>query len=101
LQDGRPMNLEIAAAAYDTDGAVLNNVVNKATGDTGGPSAQPAKVYRIQQEIEVPLAAASIRVAIHDANTGRVGAMEIKLPLAPENQSASTTDSGKVGQQPN
>jgi VWFA-related protein len=90
-----PMNLEIAAAAYDTDGRMLNAAVDEARSDPAAASAQPAKVYRMQQEIVAPLAATSIRVAIQDANTGRVGAMEIKLPLAPENQSASLPDGGK------
>ena len=37
----------------------------------------------------MPLAAASIRVAVRDANTDRIGATEIKLPLTPENESTN------------
>jgi VWFA-related protein len=91
-----PMNLELAAAAYDANGDLVNGVVDEAKGDAGGTAAQPAKTYRMQQVIDVPQAATSMRIAIIDANTGRVGAMEIALPLPPENQSASA-DAGKAG----
>jgi hypothetical protein len=45
------------------------------------------------QELVVPLTATSIRVAVRDLATDRVGALEVALPLAPEN--ASTTASAK------
>jgi VWFA-related protein len=111
---GEPLNLELAAAAYDADGKMLNAMVsnaeaqNKGSQNTGsqntgsqntgsqnkGPQnngAPPPKSYRARQELDVPLAAAWIRVAVRDANTNRIGAMEIKLPLAPENETAAAT----------
>jgi hypothetical protein len=91
---GNPLNLELAAAAYDAEGTILNALVGNAESPTSesqtNAAAQSApKAYRAQQELDVPLNAQWIRVAIRDANTNRIGAMEIKLPLAPENETAS------------
>ena len=86
--DGELLNLELAVAAYDADGKMLNALVNNGGSGTNGASVQPApKSYRAEQQLDVPLEAAWIRVAVRDANTDRIGAMEIKLPLAPENES--------------
>jgi VWFA-related protein len=87
---GAPLNLELASAAYDADGRMLNALVSNAESQsTVGSLEKPApKAYRAPQELDVPLAAAWIRVAVRDANTNRIGAMEIKLPLAPENETA-------------
>ena len=88
--EGQPLNLELAVAAYDADGKMLNAMVNNGASDAARPPGQPApKSYRAEQQLDVPVDAAWIRVAVRDANTDRTGAMEIKLPLAPENESAS------------
>jgi len=99
--DGEPPKLEIAAAAHDADGKMLNAIVNNATtGDEGASasgsaaSATQRKSYRVQQEIEVPLAARTIRVAVRDANTDRIGAMEVSLPLQPETQAMTPAQPG-------
>jgi VWFA-related protein len=92
LQAGEaPLNLELAAAAYDADGKMLNAIVNNGARQTAAETASQAspKAYRAEQQIDVPLAAAWIRVAVRDTNTNRIGAMEIKLPLVPENQTAA------------
>jgi VWFA-related protein len=87
---GDPLNLELAVAAYDADGKMLNALVNNGASEAAKPPGQPApKSYRAEQQLDVPLNAAWIRVAVRDANTDRIGAMEIKLPLAPENESAN------------
>ncbi len=89
---GAPLNLELATVAYDADGKMLNALVgnaeaqNKGSQNNGTP---PPKSYRAQQQLDVPLAAQWIRLAVRDANTNRIGAMEIKLPLAPENEMAA------------
>jgi VWFA-related protein len=91
LQDSHaPLNLEIASAAYDTEGRMLNGTVNEAKDTDGKAAAEPNKALHMEQELELPLTATSIRVAVRDMNTQRIGAMEVNLPLAPENQSAST-----------
>ncbi len=92
------LNLELAAAAFDADGRRMSssvNVSNNVTNGTDGTGAraaanEPARVYRVDEELEVPVGAAALRFAVRDAATDRIGAMEIKLPLAPEAESAST-----------
>ncbi len=82
--DGAPLNLEIAAAAYDVEGALLNAEVSSANANDPSQGQQPPKAYRSEQVLLAPLNTASIRVAVRDANTNRIGAMEIALPLEPE-----------------
>ena len=83
-------NLEIAAAAYDSDGTLLNAAVNLAT-TADNPQAGTRPAYQIVQELLVPLHAASLRLAVRDANTDRIGAMEITLPLQPETDTQQHT----------
>jgi hypothetical protein len=92
---GAAPSLEIAAAAYDADGRMLNAIVNNAVAGNEGPAAAPRKSFRAEQQIDVPPGAVSIRVAVRDRNSDRIGAMEIKLPLAPENESAATPTTQK------
>jgi VWFA-related protein len=83
-----PLALEIAAAAYDADGQMLNGVVDQ-TNTANAPSTAGASkpgMYRAQQQIDVPVSATSIRVAVRDISTDRIGAMEVSLPLAAEAQ---------------
>lgn len=95
----RPLALEFATAAFDADGMMLNGVVENGTRNVaadptlsrvqgGSPASSDADrqkgFYRAQLQIDVPLAATSIRVAVRDMNTDRVGALEVALPLAPE-----------------
>ncbi|MGA2672180.1 MAG: VWA domain-containing protein [Terracidiphilus sp.] len=74
--------LEFAAGAFDAEGLMLNGTVNYAT------SAQKGRVrsYMAEQELLVSPGAASICVAVRDVATGRIGNLEIALPLAPEQQ---------------
>jgi hypothetical protein len=88
--DSEPPNLELAVAAYDADGKMLNALVNNGASEQAAKPGQPApKSYRAEQQLDVPLQAAFLRFAVRDANTDRIGAMEIKLPLAPVNESAA------------
>ena len=77
-------DLEIAAAAYDDQGKMLNGVVENTQTVSGKNIVNNKGIYRVQQEIEAPLNATSIRIAVRDTNTDRIGAMEVSLPLAPE-----------------
>jgi len=89
---GLPVNLELAVAAYDADGRMLNAMVSDgAAGSTPAQGQQAPKSYRVEQQLDVPTTAAWIRIAVRDANTDRIGAMEVKLPLAPDNESASAS----------
>ncbi len=84
----RPPILEVAAAAYDDDGRMLNGLVETSDQSENAASlAQNAQgIYRVQQQLDIPLAATSIRIAVRDVSTDHIGALEIPLPLAPETQ---------------
>jgi hypothetical protein len=89
--------MEVAAAAFDGDGVMLNgNVENAAESVTTNPgeglqgvassAAEPVtrRFHRAQQLFDVPMNAKSIRLAVRDVATDRVGAMEVSLPLGHE-----------------
>jgi VWFA-related protein len=87
----RPTGFEIAAAAYDSDGRMLNGVVDDSTpagAKSGGGGKQ--EFYRAEQQIDVPAGATSIRVAVRDISTDRIGALEVGLPLASEPSAQAT-----------
>jgi VWFA-related protein len=83
--------LELAAAAFDADGKIVNAVVQRVAEDSAQFSSETPHeaIYRMQQQFDVPVSAISIRVAVRDVATDNVGALEVNLPLAPEGQ---TTD---------
>ena len=80
--------LEIAAAAFDEDGKMLNGVVQRAAEDTEEflPGSRRDGIYRLQQHFDVPVSAVSVRLAVRDVATDNVGALEVTLPLAAEDQ---------------
>lgn len=80
--------LEIAAAAFDEEGRMLNGVVQRAGEDTEEflPGSRRDGIYRLQQHFDVPVSAVSVRIAVRDVATGNVGALEVTLPLAAEDQ---------------
>jgi hypothetical protein len=105
--------LEFAAVAYDSDGWVLNGITEKVQNQTSfGPAilqAMPPEswepghkdVYRAMQQFDVPVNATSIRVAVRDTFSDRVGALEVPLPLAPEPAfQATTPGSSLIHEQP-
>ena len=85
--------LEIAAAAYDDDGKILNSAIQRfieegsefPSGEKGGA------IYRVQQQFDVPVNAATVRVAVRDVATDNVGALEIRLPLAQDPEAGADT----------
>jgi hypothetical protein len=77
--------LEIAAAAFDADGKMLNGVVQRAAEDTThAPVMRRDGIFRLQQKFNVPMTAVSVRIAVRDVATDNVGALEVNLPLVPE-----------------
>jgi VWFA-related protein len=80
------LNIEVAAAAFDADGVMINAFVRVARKDLDEHPAAPDPVpfFRVEQELEVPLAATSVRFAVRDISNDRLGTMEISLPLTPE-----------------
>ncbi len=92
-QPTRPPMLEVAAGAFDADGGMLNGMVQSSVQNSPGSRAgqNPRGIFRVQQQIDVPLSATSIRVAVRDISTDRIGAMEVSLPLAVEAQAQAAT----------
>jgi VWFA-related protein len=84
--------LELAAAAYDADGKMLNVVVQRVMEDSSQLADETTReaIYRMQQQFDVPTTAVSMRVAVRDVATDNVGALEINLPLAREERTAGT-----------
>ena len=89
---GKPPSYEFAAAAFDADSRMLNGVVNNATGETSATQdlSKPG-IFRVRQQLDVPINAAWIRIGVRDKLTNRMGTLEIQLPLAPESPSPSVT----------
>ena len=86
---GRQPSLEVAAAVYDSEGTMLNGDVEEASSSGSSTRAGDGSYFRIQQRIDVPAKAKTMRFAVRDATTDRVGAMEISLPLKTEPSQAS------------
>jgi len=98
----RQKTLEIAATAFGDDGKALNGVVQRVEDDDDIMSGESHEgIYRIEQQIEVPTTAVSIRLGVRDIKTNNVGAMEIRLPLAPEGQSGDDHNAAPASQAEN
>ena len=83
--------LEIAAAAYDEEGKILNAAIQRVIeeGSLFPEVKEGGAIYRVQQKFDVPVNASTVRVAVRDVATDNIGALEIKLPLSPDG--ANTT----------
>jgi len=92
MKNAEQDTLEFAAAAYNADGYLLNGTIDHATSTTKGKTS----FYQARQPFEVPAGATSIAVAVRDVATGRIGNLEIALPLAPEPE-----NSGNMQMPPN
>jgi VWFA-related protein len=87
----QPHTLEFAVAAFDANSRMLNGIAQDATGSTprNTQEANPEQFYRVQQQIDVPLSAVALRIAVREAATDHLGAMEVALPLAAEPQASA------------
>ena len=91
-QNAKAPAFEFAAAAFDADSVMLNGTVSDATVDSATtPEASKTGVFRVRQQLEVPVKAAWIRIGVRDKLTNRMGTLEVQLPLAPEAPSPSIT----------
>lgn len=78
-------NLQIAAAAYDADGRMLNSTVNQAMGSDSATTKKASQSpYQVEQQLDAPTDAKFLRLAVYDNQSNKVGSMEIPLPLAAE-----------------
>jgi hypothetical protein len=73
---------------------LLNSILNEglASGETqaGGKSGS---LFHAVQELQVPPGAAWIRLAVRNEQDNRTGTLEVKLPLAQENNSSMASRS--------
>jgi hypothetical protein len=91
LQSGKAVAFEFAAAAFDADSRMLNGIVNEATAESVHPEANKSGIFRVRQQLDVPINAAWIRIGVRDKLTNRMGTLEVQLPLAPEPPSPSVS----------
>ncbi len=91
--------LEFAAAAYNNDGTLLNSILN--TGAIASERRPDGKVdtrFLAVQQLEVPPGAAYIRLVVRNPQNDRTGALELRLPLKQETQTAQTGAEKKTGE---
>ena len=91
---GKRPALELAVAAFDEDGNVLNGIVNDAmpdaSPDTAAGSDSKPGVLRARQSLVVPVNAKSLRVGVRDRANDRMGTLEVSLPIGTDSARAST-----------
>ncbi len=81
--------LEFAAAAYNSDGMLLNSILNKGTiASERRPDGKVDHRFLAVQQLEVPPGAAYIRVVVRNPQNDRTGALEVRLPLKQDTQTA-------------
>lgn len=85
--------LSFAVLAFDKDGNALSGIETRI--EDAIPAARiaaaEAEDYRAVQVVFVPVDAVSLRLAVEDANTSRIGTMEVRLPLPPIPQTGSAS----------
>ena len=69
----------------------MQRVVDRRSATERSPAEQ--KIYRVQQKMDVPLKAVSLRVAVRDVTTDHIGTLEVPLPLPPEPETQATAPS--------
>lgn len=81
-------NLSFAVMAYDAQGNELGG--EQTTVEAGIPAAKMDELrkqgYQAVENVYVPVDAASLRVAVRDGLSSRIGSLEVPLPLAPAGQ---------------
>jgi VWFA-related protein len=87
-RDSEQDSVELAVAAYNSDGVLLNGEIGNATSTT----REQQKYYRAIKQFDVPTTATWISLAVRDVVTGRIGNVEFSLPLAPETAKSTGTD---------
>jgi len=86
--DPTPDGLEHGAmnfmvASFDADGTVRTSIGSQVNGDLKPDPYQDVITggFRLRQEVDVPVAAAWLRLGVQDAISGRLGTIEIPLPV--------------------
>jgi hypothetical protein len=85
----KPVMLEFAAAAYNSDGTLVNNILNRgALTSERNADGNEQSHFHAEQELKVPLGATFIRVVVRSKLDDRTGALEVRLPLQQAGQTA-------------
>ena len=98
--DPAPGGLEHGAmnfmvASFNADGTVRTSIGSHVNGDLKPDSYQDVMTggFRLRQEVDVPVAAATLRMGVQDAISGRIGTLEVPLPVkAPPGVEQSRTE---------
>jgi hypothetical protein len=75
--------MNFMVASFDRDGTVHTSIASHVNGDIKPDTYQDVMTggFRLRQEVDVPVAAASLRIGVQDAISGRIGTLEISLPV--------------------
>jgi VWFA-related protein len=84
-RSSKPAMLEFAAAAYDPEGSLLNSSLNEGLISNESPrQGKPKSAFHAIQELNAPLGARWIRLVVRNKLDNRIGTLEIRLPLTPD-----------------
>jgi VWFA-related protein len=75
--------VDFMVTAFNDDGRLVASVVSTATNDLRSANYKDVMTggYRLHQELDVPTEAVTLRVGIEDVASGKVGTLEIGLPV--------------------
>ena len=87
-------DFSMAVLAFNQDGDTLWGTKTQLKDDI-----PPAKIddirkggFRAAQTFSIPVETAVIRLVVRDEHSGRIGSMEVRLPLPPDQQKGAGTD---------
>jgi hypothetical protein len=75
--------MSFMVASFASDGSLRTSIASHAKGDLSSAAYHEvlAGGFRMHQEVDVPIAASALRVGVQDTTTGRMGTLEIRLPV--------------------
>ena len=83
----------------NNDGVLLNSILNKgAITSEPRPDGMIDNRFRAVQQLEVPPGAAYIRLVVRNPENDRTGALEVRLPLKQETQTAQAGAEKNTGE---
>lgn len=75
--------LALMVTSFDSEGKMLTGISNLGTSDlqTSAYKQMIAGEFRVHQEMDVPVAAASLRIGIQDQMSSHLGTLDVALPV--------------------
>jgi VWFA-related protein len=75
--------MNFMVASFDADGSVRTSIASHVKGDLKPDEYNDVMIggFRLHEDVDIPVAAASLRMGVQDAITGRLGTIEIPLPV--------------------